>query len=148
MSRRELETYLTKYGFREPDRACVINAPADTEFREARPNYDKANLEFVKGKTQNHKKGKNDVWQFKKITWVQVCFHVLLTWLTLLLILLSWKNSAPLIPVVFWVVGVIGLQWGWSPSHTNHLAFRHSLNKPSIPTKDSLCSSSGYRLTE
>ena len=56
--RRELDALLAETGFREPDRAAVFELGEDTVWRYERPDYDAANLAFLKGKTQDHPKGR------------------------------------------------------------------------------------------
>ena len=54
--RQELDALLEETGFSEPDRSVVFEDPG-TVWRTEKPNYDVANLEFLKGKTQDHAKG-------------------------------------------------------------------------------------------
>ena len=56
--RSELDTLLLETGFSEPDRSAVLNDP-DTVWRTSKPDYDRANLAFLKGKSQNHAEGEN-----------------------------------------------------------------------------------------
>ena len=52
----KLEDLKTRYGFREPVRDGLDNE--DIEWRSGKPDYTKANYQYMKGKTQNHAEGK------------------------------------------------------------------------------------------
>ena len=54
--RLKLEELKNKYGFREPDRGDLEDLTI--EWRSGKPDYTRANHEYLKGKTQNHAKGK------------------------------------------------------------------------------------------
>merc|ERR1712154_633102 len=53
--RDKLEDLKTRYGFREPDRGDLDNP--EIEWRSGKPNYTRANYQYMKGKTQNHAAG-------------------------------------------------------------------------------------------
>ena len=51
----KLNDLKTKFGFREPDRGDLDNP--EIEWRVGKPDYTRANYQYLKGKTQNHKAG-------------------------------------------------------------------------------------------
>ena len=53
--REKLEDLKARYAFREPERGGMENP--DIEWRIEKPNYTKANYQYLKGKTQNHAEG-------------------------------------------------------------------------------------------
>ena len=53
--KEKLEDLKTRYGFREPVRDGLDNE--DIEWRDEKPDYTKANYQYMKGKTQNHAEG-------------------------------------------------------------------------------------------
>jgi len=55
-ARKELESLMLKFGFAEPDRGMTMHDDG-IKWRTGPPNYTIANLEYLKGKTMNHKKG-------------------------------------------------------------------------------------------
>ena len=57
-----LEELKSKFGFREPDRGLDKDVEGVNWRCGLMPNYTEANISFLKGKSQNHKAGK-DVWQ-------------------------------------------------------------------------------------
>ena len=58
----KLEELKSKFGFREPDRGLDKDVEGVIWRCGHMPNYTEANISFLKGKSQNHKAGK-DVWQ-------------------------------------------------------------------------------------
>ena len=54
--REKLEDLRNRYGFREPDRGNLEDP--EIVWRTEKPDYTKANYQFLKGKTQNHAAGK------------------------------------------------------------------------------------------
>ena len=52
-----LEKLKEEFGFREPDRGDLSDP--SIKWRTEKPDYTKANLAFLSGKTQNHPKGKS-----------------------------------------------------------------------------------------
>ena len=52
---QKLADLKTKFGFREPDRGDLDNP--EIEWREEKPDYTRANYQYLKGKTQNHSAG-------------------------------------------------------------------------------------------
>ena len=54
--REKLEDLKARYAFREPERGDMENP--DIEWRIERPDYTKANYQYLKGKTQNHAEGR------------------------------------------------------------------------------------------
>ena len=54
--REKLEDLKSRYGFREPDRGNLDDPEID--WRMGKPDYTKANYQFLKGKTQNHAEGR------------------------------------------------------------------------------------------
>jgi hypothetical protein len=55
MARMDLNKLKEKYNLREPERGDLDDTTI--EWRSGKPDYAKANLAFLKGKTQNHKAG-------------------------------------------------------------------------------------------
>ena len=55
--REKLEDLKARYAFREPERGDMDNP--DIEWRIEKPDYIKANYQYLKGKTQNHAEGKS-----------------------------------------------------------------------------------------
>ena len=53
--KEKLEDLKTRYGFREPVRDGLDKE--DIEWRDEKPDYTKANYQYMKGKTQNHAEG-------------------------------------------------------------------------------------------
>ena len=53
--RAKLDDLKVRYGFSEPDRGDIEDP--DIEWRNGKPDYTKANYQFLKGKTQNHAEG-------------------------------------------------------------------------------------------
>ena len=53
----KLDDLKTKFGFREPDRGDLDNP--EIEWRVGKPDYTRANYQYLKGKTQNHAAGTN-----------------------------------------------------------------------------------------
>ena len=53
--REKLEDLKGRYAFREPERGDLENP--DIEWRIEKPDYTKANYQYLKGKTQNHEEG-------------------------------------------------------------------------------------------
>ena len=53
--REKVEDLKTRYGFREPDRGNFEDE--NIEWRHEKPDYTKANYQYLKGKTQNHAEG-------------------------------------------------------------------------------------------
>ena len=53
--REKLEDLKVRYAFREPERGDLENP--DIEWRIEKPDYTKANYQYLKGKTQNHTEG-------------------------------------------------------------------------------------------
>ena len=53
--RSKLEDLKNEYGFREPDRGDLDDP--SISWRTGKPDYTKANYEYLKGKTQNHMQG-------------------------------------------------------------------------------------------
>ena len=54
--REKLEDLKCRYGFREPDRGNLDDP--EIVWRMGKPDYTKANYQFMKGKTQNHAEGR------------------------------------------------------------------------------------------
>ena len=52
---QKLADLKTMFGFREPDRGDLDNP--EIEWREKKPDYTRANYQYLKGKTQNHSAG-------------------------------------------------------------------------------------------
>ena len=52
----KVEDIKTKYGLTEPDRGNLDNP--DIEWRTGKPDYSRANYQYLTGKTQNHAAGK------------------------------------------------------------------------------------------
>ena len=53
--RAKLEDLKARYAFREPERGDLENP--DIKWRMEKPDYTKANYQYLKGKTQNHAEG-------------------------------------------------------------------------------------------
>ena len=54
--RAKLDDLKVRYGFSEPDRGDLEDP--DIVWRDSKPDYTKANYQFLKGKTQNHAEGR------------------------------------------------------------------------------------------
>ena len=54
----KLEDLKLRFGFVEPDRGDIDNE--EIEWRNGKPDYTKANYQYLKGKTQNHAQGANN----------------------------------------------------------------------------------------
>ena len=52
---QKLDDLKTNFELREPDRGDLDNP--EIEWREKKPDYTRANYEYLKGKTQNHSAG-------------------------------------------------------------------------------------------
>ena len=57
--REKLEDLKARYAFREPERGDLDNP--DIEWRIEKPDYPKANYQYLKGKMQNHAEGEEIV---------------------------------------------------------------------------------------
>ena len=69
--REKLEDLKSRYGFREPDRGNLDDP--EIHWRMGKPDYTKANYQFLKGKTQNHAEGRKV--SFKTVD--QLCLEAL-----------------------------------------------------------------------
>ena len=65
--REKLEDLKVRYAFREPERGDMDNP--DIEWRIEKPDYTKANYQYLKGKTQNHPEGSKEL---QKQPWCEI----------------------------------------------------------------------------
>lgn len=88
--RAKLEELKTKYDFCEPDRGDLDNP--NTVWRSGKPDYTKANYQYLCGKTQNHKPGKKarNEWARPRYFEISAFLHKLISFL----------NGVVTIPVV------------------------------------------------